>query len=401
MDPLEFRERKKRMELYEGRKTVESFRVLHVVTQMNRAGLENRLMDLYRHIDRASVQFDFYTCSSSKGYYDEEILALGGKVYYSSKLSIRYAHKTPYRFAQFLLNHPEYKIVHCHLNQWCGLVLKGAHMAGVPIRIAHSRTALEKVSLKNCVKNVIKTSVNKYCTHKMSVSEKAGVWLFGKSSVNKGEVYILPNAIDVKKFRFDPNIRKLYRETLGLGDATLVVIHVGNLRPEKNHKYLVDVFAALKALQMDSKLVLVGADYMNGEIHRYVQKRKLERDVIILGSRSDVSSLLQAGDVFVFPSFYEGFPGAVLEAQASGLPCVISDRITREVCVTDKVTRLSIKSKPEVWANTVLEHYQRFGPDRNSNDLRDSRYDVTSSVRELFDYYCDTIAKIGERGVSR
>lgn len=372
---------------------VEGIRVLHVVTRMDRAGLENRLMDLYRNIDRSCVQFDFYTCSDKKGFYDEEVLKLGGKIYYSSRFRVKDMFKIPYRFKDFLLDHPEYTIVHCHLNQWCGLVLKGAKMAGVPIRIAHSRTALGKFNVKNAVKNVVKISVNKYCTHKMSVSEKAAIWLFGKRSVKKGEVYILPNAIDVSQYAFNRVIRNEYRNRLRVDDETLVVIHVGNIRPEKNHRYLVDVFGALKALRANSKLVLVGSDYMNGQIQEYVRKRKLEHDVIMLGSRSDVSFLLQAGDVFVFPSVYEGFPGAVMEAQAAGLPCIISDSITSEVCITKTVLQLSIKSKPEVWANAILECYWNHNHQRKV-DLENSRYNVKKCADELLKYYYDVLKEI-------
>lgn len=148
-------------------------RVIQVVTQMNRAGLECRLMDIYRKIDRNRVQFDFYTCSKNKGFFDEEIVSMGGRIYYNDPLSTLTIFRISSIFKNFFVNHPEYKIVHCHLNQWCGWVLKGAYEANIKVRIAHSRTALQARTFKNMIKNCVKISVNKYAIYWFVVSKKA------------------------------------------------------------------------------------------------------------------------------------------------------------------------------------------------------------------------------------
>lgn len=329
-------------------------RVLQIATQMNRAGLESRLMDIYRTIDKNRVQFDFYTCRKQEGFYDKEIFELGGKVFYSEPITLKNAFWVPSRFRVFLNDHMDYNIIHCHLNQWCGIILKGAKQSNISVRIAHSRTSLEMKSVKNIVKNIVKQSANKYATHKFAVSKKAGIWLFGKKALENKEIIIWPNAINCNKFRYSEATRKKYREDLNLGNA-FTLIHVGNLRPEKNHKFLLDVFSVLKHKVADSKLILIGADYMSGEIQRYSEKIGIAEDVLFLGARSDIAGLLQAGDVFVFPSLYEGFPGAVLEAEAAGLPCIISDSITNEVCITSDIHQLSLSLSKRVWSEKILE----------------------------------------------
>lgn len=364
---------------------VEPVRVIQVVTQMNRAGLECRLMDIYRKIDRNRVQFDFYTCSKNKGFFDEEIVSMGGRIYYNDPLSTLTIYRISSIFKNFFVNHPEYKIAHCHLNQWCGWVLKGAYEANINVRIAHSRTALQTSTLKNIIKNFIKISVNKYATHLFAVSNEAGEWLYGKSAIKEGKVDIWPNAIDCSKYIFNENIRRRIRAELDLGDA-YTIIHVGNLRPEKNHSFLLRVFAEIKKQEPNSKLVLVGNVSPDSEYHKLATQLDISKHVLFLGSRSDVPELLQAGDVFVFPSFYEGFPGAVLEAQAAGLPCIISDSITSEVCVTPLVKQMSLGLPTEVWAAEILKQQYTLREDMYS-PLVKAGYDIDALAKKMTEFY--------------
>ncbi len=328
-------------------------RVLMVVTQMNRAGIESLLMDVYRGIDRELVQFDFYTFRETPGQFDDEIFSLGGKVYYNAPLSVGKLFEIPKRFERFFYAHPEYRMIHAHMNQWCGWILKGAKAAGVPVRIAHAHTSLVKGSVKNTVKNLIKRTTNRYATYKIAVSDKAAAWLYGKRAVERGEVHFWKNSIREDAFVFSEVLRKQKREELGLGSA-FTLIHVGNLRREKNHPYLFRVFAEVLKQRPESRLLLIGSDMSNGALEDLAEKLGIREQSLFLGSRSDVPQLLQAGDVFVFPSFYEGFPCAVLEAQAAGLPCLISDTITSEVAVTTLVEQRSIQEEPRMWAETVL-----------------------------------------------
>ncbi len=366
-------------------------RILQIVKQMNVGGMESRLMDLYRVIDRNYIQFDFYTCCPDKGAFDDEIKELGGEIYYNSPLEVKKLFKIPHRFEVFLKKHPEYKIVHCHLNQWCGWILYGAKSLNVPVRIAHSRTALNNRGIKNIVKNIIKIPVNLSATHKFAVSKEAAIWLFGKRTVKKGNVNIFPNSIDCEKFLFNPQVRKIKRRELNLGNA-FTLINVGNIRPEKNHIFLLKIFSELQKKYENSKLIIVGKDNMNGKIQQEAKKLKIENNILFLGSRSDVPELLQAGDIFVFPSLYEGFPGAVLEAEASGLPCILSDTITDQVCLCKNVKSLSLKKSAKIWSETILMF-----KDCNDNrkklqenyKLVDEGYDIHSLSEKMTKFYLD------------
>ncbi len=362
---------------------MEPIRVLQVVTKMDRGGLESRLMEVYRNMDRTRVQFDFYTCRKDKGVFDDEITALGGKIYYEAPLSAARFWEIPRRFKAFLTAHPEYKIIHAQMNHWCGLILKGAKQAGVGVRIAHSMTALSTVNAKNIVKNIIKLPTNKYATHKWAVSHKAGAWLFGRRADERGEVTVWPNSVDCMKFRCDPAVRAEVRAELGLGDSH-TLIHVGNMRPVKNHKFIVDIFAEY-AKEHDSRLVLVGEDRMDGEVRRHAEALGVADKISFLGARGDIPRLLQAGDVFVFPSLYEGFPGSVLEAEAAGLPCLISDTVTDEVCLTPEAVRLPLGDTAP-WVAKIEE--MRAVPRYDTYALlAEKGYDISTLVPRMCEFY--------------
>ena len=357
-------------------------RILHIVNSLNRGGMENRIMDLYRHLDHQKFQYDFYVESGKPGMFDDEVVSLGGKVFLSKEVS-KYNIPSFKSFYVFLKEHPEYRIVYAY-NQWSGYYLREAKKCGVPYRIANSRTSIQTKSLKNTVKNLVKLNVNKYATHKFAVSKKAAIWLFGEKAVNSGQVKVWPNAIDTEKFRFSEEIRSEVRSELELGDA-FTVIHVGNIKFEKNHPYLLKVFSEIKKTLKDAKLVLIG----NGKIETLVSQMEelgIKDSVQYLGVRQDIPRLLQAGDVFVFPSLYEGFPGAVLEAEASGLPCIISDTITDEVVLTATTHQMRIDTKPAEWARMCLNYYGSKRADL-ADVVKKAGFDIYDLVNEIEKLY--------------
>lgn len=370
----------------------EPIRILMIVTQMNRAGIENLLMELYREIDRSKIQFDFYTFRMEKGQFDDEISELGGKIYYNPPITIRKYMTLPQQIKQFCLAHPEYKIVHAHMNQWCGVLLKGAKLAGVPVRISHSHNSMISRTLKNTLKDLVKLTTNRYATYKIAVSDKAGKWLYGKKAIARGEVHFWKNTIRYEAYRFSRDVRTKKREELGLGDD-LTLVNVGNLRFQKNHPYLFRVFSELLKQQPNSRLLLIGKDESNGEMEQLAEKLGILKNTMFLGSRGDVPELLQAGDVFVFPSFYEGFPCAVLEAQTAGLPCIISDTITREIKVTPLVEMCSIQIDPADWANTIRA---KAGAERIdvSDMIVNAGYSLSDSVKNAQNFYLSEMERI-------
>lgn len=351
---------------------------------MNRGGLESRLMDIIRNLDFQRVQMDIFTYRLEPGLMDEEAEAYGCKIYYNKPLTIRNMFQYVEYFADFLRKHPEYQIIHAHQDAWCSVFCKGAKLAGVPIRIAHSRTAISSFNIKNMLKNIIKLPVGKYATHFFAVSDLAGEWLFGKRNVKKGKVEIWHNAIEAKKYQYDAEKRNEKRQELGVTDK-YVVLHVGNFTPPKNHERIIKIFREIYRKRKDAVLLLVGKEE-NPNIRTIVEQLEIKNAVRFLGTRTDINELLFAGDIFLFPSIFEGMPGAVIEAQTAGLPCVISDSITKEVCITNHIVQVPLSVSDEVWAEQVLRMQE---PDRIAayEEIRKAGYDIDVLVKKLTKFY--------------
>lgn len=363
-------------------------KVLAVVHRMERGGMESRLMDIIRAVDSERVSIDIYTCSLEPGSYDPELLGLGNQIFYNPPLTVMNMHWYICYVKRFLTAHPEYRIVHAHQNAWCSVFCKAAAMAGVPVRIAHARTALMEFRVKNMVKNMIKLPVCRYATHYFAVSEPAGRWLFGKKRLLSGEVRIWKNAIDCKRYRFDPALRRKVREELGMGDKK-VVMHVGNFRRAKNQMFLLEVFQSLLLRHRDCRLIFVGGETGEG-MEKKVKERAaqmgLQESVLFCGNRSEVEALLMAADVFCFPSVYEGLPGAVLEAQAAGLPCVVSDSVTEEVKVLESTRRISLRAGADAWGREIEKGLDIKRRD-TYQEMRDAGFDIETLTQELTEFY--------------
>ena len=365
-------------------------RVLHVVTYMGRGGLETMLMNYYRNIDREKVQFDFLTHRDFEADYDQEIRSLGGKIYHLPKLnpfSLSYLKK----LNQFFLDHPEYKIVHSHLDCMAGIPLKYAKANRVPIRIAHAHNNNQAKDKKYLLKLLFKQNITKYATHLFACSSDAGQWMF-----NGKKYSILNNAIDARKYSFNEEIRYKMRTSFDIEQDTFVIGHVGRFAPQKNHEFLIDVFAEIKKRTPNSKLILVGIGELQDKIKGKVISYGLTEDVIFTGLREDVPEILQALDVFVFPSLFEGLPVAVIEAQAAGVPCVISDKVPIE-CekVKGLVHQVDLSCGCENWTNKVLEFSN--GQRRDTNqEIISSGFDIRNSATKLESFYLELYSKLKE-----
>ncbi|EOO15538.1 glycosyltransferase family 1 protein [Bacillus cereus] len=302
-------------------------RVLHVVVNMNRGGAETLIMNLYRNIDRSKVQFDFLTCK--EGVFDEEIVKLGGGIH-----RIPYVTDVGHRgyikaLNTFFSSHPQYKIVHSHMDKMSGFVLRSAKKAGIPVRIAHSHsTSSEGGTIAKVYKWYAGAFIIPCATHFLACSIAAAQWLFpDRASTTE----IFKNGIECAKFVFSSEIREQVRKELKLHEDAFVIGHVGRFAYPKNHTFLIDIFAQLIESRPKSILLLVGDGPLRVEMEKKAEKLNLTNRVKFLGIRSDINRLLQAFDIFVFPSIYEGLPVTLIEAQGAGLPCVISDNITQDV----------------------------------------------------------------------
>ena len=349
-------------------------RILQVVTHMNRGGLETMLMNYYRQMDRTQVQFDFLTHRDYDGDYGAEIKEMGGILYHMPVLN---PFSPGYRkqLGEFFDAHPEYKVIHVHQDCLSGVILQVAKKHGVPVRIAHSHGANQIRDIKYPIKLVFRHFIAKYATKLMACGEKAGNWMFCGAPFE-----ILSNAIPAASYTFLNETRNTQREKWQIQPEELLVGHVGSLTVPKNHLFLLDLFNEIQK-KTPAKLLIVGEGSLRPVIEESIQKLGIADKVILTGLRGDVADLLQAMDVFVFPSFYEGMPNTVIEAQATGLPCVIADTITREANITELVNYLPLTS-PSEWAETALKAIGSERADTTAAFVR-NKYDIDSVVREF------------------
>lgn len=355
-------------------------RVLHVVTYMGRGGLETMLMNYYRNIDRSEVQFDFLVHRDFEADYDKEILSLGGKIYHVSRL-IPWSKAYKKELCRFFTEHSEYKIVHVHQDCLSSVALECAQKCGIPVRIAHSHTSNQTKNLRYIIKRYYMRKIPKYATDLFACGTKAGIWMFGNQKFN-----ILPNAVDVEKYSFSETVRNEVRKELGIADE-FIVGHIGRFGKEKNHKFLIEVFSRIKNINKNSKMILVGKGKEFENIKRKAASLGLEKDIIFTGVRPDVNRLLQAMDVFAFPSLYEGFGIVNIEAQAAGLPCVISDEVPMEsIIAEDLVTIKKLSDSAEEWAECILSKKDSERKDI-SDDIKKHGYDIKSAAKRLEEFY--------------
>lgn len=355
-------------------------RILQCVNDMHRAGLETMLMNYYRHVNREQIQFDFLTHRPYKSDYDDEIESLGGHVYYAPRLYPQNLHKYYGWMHKFFSEHPEYNIVHSHIDSMSYLPLKAAKNANIPIRIAHSHNTSIDLDIKYPLKQYYRLRLPGVATHYFSCGKEAGEFLFP----NK-DVIIIPNAIEPYSFLFNEKVRDNYRSLLNLNN-NLIIGNVGRLSYQKNHKFLIEIFNEVLKVQKNSILLLIGVGEKEERIRNQVKKLGLENNVRFLGNRDDVSSIYQAIDVFVMPSFFEGVPVTGIEAQFSGLNCVFSNKVPKEVDFTGNCKFISLDESPIFWAREILNSINE---KRNLGfkNLDQSRYNVEFAVNILINEY--------------
>ena len=365
----------------------EPIRVLHVIGIMNRGGAETMIMNLYRHIDRSKVQFDFVENSREPAAFDEEILSLGGRIYrcphYNGKNHFTYVKW----WNDFFKAHPkEYPIVHGHLGSTASIYLSVAKKYGA-YAIAHSHSSGTDHSLHAKLYQIMSYNTRNVADYFFACSEVAGKDRFG-SKVTSGSHYaVLNNAIDVNRFSYNPSVRNAVRDELGIGQIQLVVGHIGRYTKEKNHEFILKIFSELKKMDSNARLLMVGDGTLRTHIMQMAEQASLSSDVILTGVRSDVERLVQAMDVFVLPSLYEGLPVTMVEAQTAGLPCIISDKVPPECILTEGlVDVMPLSASPETWAEKILAKRAIPRTDRRS-EIAAHGFDITTEAVKLQEFY--------------
>lgn len=366
---------------------MEPIRVLHIVTYMGRGGLETMLMNYYRNIDRNKIQFDFLVHRDFEADYDKEIELLGGRIYRISRLN-PFSKKYLNELDLFFKEHKEYKIVHSHLDCMAGIPLKYAKKNGIPYRIAHAHSSNQDKDLKYPLKLIFKRNIVKYANECFACGQMAGQWMFGGK-----EFQILNNAIDAKQYIFDYKKRNQVRKMFGIDESAFVVGHVGRFEAVKNHTFLLDVFYELLEKKENSVLFLIGDGSLKDEMKQKCEKLGINKKVIFAGLRDDVSDMLQAMDIFILPSLYEGVVVSGIEAQASSLPCLISEKVPME-CekVKGLVTQIDLAKGAKYWAQKALEKANHKRENTYSAILK-SGFDIQQNGIWLTNFYLENTKK--------
>lgn len=365
-------------------------RILHILHSMNRGGTENALMNYYRHIDRTKIQFDFLLTAPSKSHFEDEIEKMGGYVYRVPLLKM--SNPFPYLkgVLQFLKRHPEYKIVHSHTCSKSFFPLFMAKIAGVNIRISHSHSSMTEGGYKGIIRKLLMPFLKLVATDWFTCGEQAGKFLYGKNAVKTGKVKLFKNVIDAKLFNFSIENRESMRNSLGIEKDVFIVGHTARFDAVKNHKFDVDILVELKKLYPKCKLLEVGLGVKEG-LYDYATKKEVINDIIFVGVVNNVYDYEQAMDAFILPSFNEGLPLSIVEAQVSGLPCFTTkDRVSNECSITDLVTFIPLESGPKVWAESIIASIKVTRNNR-LKDIVSAGYDAETSAKNLENYYLTRI----------
>lgn len=362
-------------------------RVLHVLGRLNRGGAETMVMNLYRKIDRSKVQFDFIIHTNDKCDYSDEILSLGGVIYsiprFIGKNYIQYSRA----WDRFFKEHPEYKIIHGHVRSTASIYLQIAKRNDL-ITIAHSHNTSSGISFSAFSKNMLQYPIRYIADYLFACSISAGKWLFGKSVMERRNFVILKNAIETKEFTFNQDIRNKIRKQLQVEDKYLIG-HIGRFNTQKNHHLLIDIFNAVSSINKNSILLLIGDGELRTEIEKKVNDLGLTDSVIFMGVRSDIPELLQAMDCFLFPSLFEGLGIVTIEAQAAGLPCLVSNSIPEEAYITDLIESLPLSCSIEQWAERILFYSNNIERRVVKKEIERSGYDINSTVQGLQKFYLE------------
>lgn len=367
-------------------------RILHILGNTQLGGAESRIMDLYRHMDRSVVQFDFVVHSKEEGYFNEEIRKLGGRIFRVPRFRVLNYFFYCRAWKKLLQEHrdadgrSEFHMIQGHMTSTAAIYLPIARKCGIETTIAHARSAGVDKGLKGILTRFLRRNLSKKADYLFTCSELAGISVFGKKAVEQGRTRFLPNAIDCQKFAPDPLVREKIRRELGIENC-YVIGHVGRFHYAKNHEYLLRVFAELvKRTTRDYVLLLLGEGSGMEDIRILSRELGIGDKVYFLGNKSNVNDYYQAMDYFVYPSRFEGMPGTIVEAQTAGLRCLMSDTICKEVIATELVTTRSIREDPGLWADEIEQHLQ-YQRSSRVDEMKELGFDVHGQAVLMTDFY--------------
>ncbi len=355
---------------------------------MNRAGQETFIMNVFRAIDRRVVSFDFLCCLPGTGDYDEEIRQLGGEVYHielskrNSKLKQIDNFILLYKYLKSQAD--KYSAFHIHTQHAMDGFEEAlaAKLAGIPVVIVHSHSTSTQYHVK--AHKFFRSFLNHIPVTRLACSELAGNWLYGKT----GKFEVIRNGVDAVKYTFKKDVRAQIRQDNGWSEKTIIG-HVGSFTYPKNHEFIIDIFNEFLKINSNSQLVFAGKGELLDSIKDKCKHLNIEDKVSFLGTRDDIEDLDQAFDIMLFPSRYEGLPVVLVEAQCTGLPCLISDTITQEVDITNLINRMSLENSANNWSNKLSEMLARYRDYKReeASKIVSNKYSMDDTVKRLTDIY--------------
>ncbi|MHC5269462.1 glycosyltransferase family 1 protein [Enterococcus sp. LJL98] len=372
----------------------EPIRILHVFGEMNRGGAETMIMNIYRNIDRSKIQFDFVVHTDEECAFDKEIEELGGTIYRVPRYTGKNHGKYKKAWLNFFEINSNHQIIHGHIRSTAAIYLKIAKKYRLKT-IIHSHSTASGTGFSAMVKDLYQYPIRFIAENFLACSTDAGRWLFGKKKIEQCQFCIIRNAIESDKFRYNESLRDYMRKEFQI-DNKFVIGHVGRFVHAKNHTFLIEIFKEISDINSSAVLLLVGEGEEKKNIEKKVRDLGLTSRVIFTGVRDDIPNILQALDVFLFPSLFEGLGLAVIEAQASGLPSIISDNIPLEVEITNLVKFISLKAEKTAWAKEVLA-FDNYHKDRgkvdNKEHFKNSGYELEDTVSFIEEYYYSLLLK--------
>lgn len=363
-------------------------KILHIVGCMSRGGVETWLMHIMRNIDRNQFELHFLVNSETACAYDEEILSLGGKIHYGGHPDrlTKYARE----FQAVVRDHGPFDAVHSHVYWYSGFVAWLGHQAGIPIRIAHSHTAVSARPWKihrRAYQTLMRALIMRYATHRIGVSQQAGEALFGHKP--EKQYTLLHYGMDFRPF-LQPESADKVRQRLGIAPGRKVIGHVGRFVPVKNHAFIVEFFDRIVKSGVDAHLLLVGDGLLSPSVKAQIESRGLSQRCTFAGLQPNVVPFFSAMDVFVLPSLWEGLPLVTFEAQAAGLPVVASTAVPEEVAAIPRlVERIPLSAGADGWASALSRVLKE--PSRRRGDepmlLQSSSFGLPACLEVLSGIY--------------
>lgn len=368
-------------------------KIVNIISKLVYGGTESVLLNYYNNIDLSKYEISIITMEAINDEAINRFENLGIHIF-----KVGDWEKNPIKIGKKILKilkQQQFDIIHSHLSHTNFYFMILGYIAGIKIRISHSHLIYIDKTIKEKIKHKIyKFLIKIFSTNYMACSEAAALDLYGTTK----NVYILKNAIDLKKFAPNINIRKEYRKLLKYKDSEIVICNIGRMEEQKNQLFLIDIFKELTKLNSNYRLLIIGSGILDSEIKNKISNLKLKEKVQILSNRDDVNKILQATDIFLLPSLYEGLGIVLVEAQAAGLICYTSDSVVpKEAKVTNYLHYISLEKNSKEWADTITRSYKKSGKRvQDYQSITNNGYNIVEEAKKLDNYYQKVKCNRGE-----